>query len=143
MIRKYYLLILLFGLAYMLAMARVGAAVEWEKIIGGSKDDIANDVLLMSNGGYVIAGTSKSNDGNVSGHHGSTDPTDAWEKKMNWGGHSLPVATTRMIIPANTAHLPVLRSKAICYQVKQDATAVLTIAAGYQLTVTGNEKETG
>ncbi len=37
-------------------------------------------------GGFIIVGTSQSNDGDVSGHHGSTDSTDAWVVKLSSTG---------------------------------------------------------
>src|ERR1051326_5319174 len=47
--------------------------IEWENSYGGSSDDEAHSVALTSNGGYIVAGFSKSMDGNVTGHHKKKD----------------------------------------------------------------------
>ncbi|HVU54956.1 MAG TPA: hypothetical protein VHD83_07865, partial [Puia sp.] len=44
-------------------------------------------IVRAVDGGYVIAGSSKSVDGDVSGHHGSVDSTDAWVVKLDADGH--------------------------------------------------------
>ena len=47
--------------------------IEWAKCYGGSSDDYASSIQQTSDGGYIIAGTSSSNDGDVSGNHGGED----------------------------------------------------------------------
>ena len=62
-------------------------AIEWEKSLGGSGDDEAASILQTTDGGYVVAGRSRSDDGDVIGHHGATDSSDAWIVKLtNTGG---------------------------------------------------------
>lgn len=67
--------------------------IQWEKCYGGSGSDWANSIIQTIDGGYVIAGYSKSDDGDVSGNFGERDcwivKLDAdgnieWEK--NYGG---------------------------------------------------------
>lgn len=48
-------------------------SVAWSKTMGGSNTDVAHAVVQASDGGYVIAGTTKSNDGDVTGNHGGGD----------------------------------------------------------------------
>lgn len=74
--------------------------IAWQRTYGGSNDDGAYDVQQTIDGGYIIAGYTKSNDGDVSGFRGATDcwiiKTDAigniqWQRCM--GGTEMEVAT--------------------------------------------------
>lgn len=47
--------------------------IKWQKCYGGTKGDGPNDILQTSDGGYIFAGTTNSNDGDVSGNHGQND----------------------------------------------------------------------
>ncbi|MBK8563600.1 MAG: T9SS type A sorting domain-containing protein [Saprospiraceae bacterium] len=47
--------------------------IEWQKSIGGSNRDLGIDVLSTSDGGYIVAGWTDSNNGDFSGNHGSDD----------------------------------------------------------------------
>jgi hypothetical protein len=58
-------------------------ATEWQKSLGGSNSDIANSVQLTTDGGYILAGYTNSNDGNVSGNHGNED---SWVLKLSSTG---------------------------------------------------------
>ncbi len=53
--------------------------MEWQNCFGGSDDDHAYDIFATQNG-YLIAGGTKSNDGNISYNHGATD---CWLIKTN------------------------------------------------------------
>ena len=55
--------------------------IEWSKTFGGTGQDIANSIIETTDGGYAVAGSSSSNDGNVSGNHGGT--SDIWVIKLN------------------------------------------------------------
>ncbi len=46
---------------------------QWQKTLGGSNAEVANAIVLTSDGGYIIVGESYSNDGDVSGNHGGKD----------------------------------------------------------------------
>lgn len=54
--------------------------IVWSQCYGGTSGDAAYDFLLTSGGEVVFAGTSWSNDGDVSGNHGSTD---VWLAKLS------------------------------------------------------------
>jgi hypothetical protein len=57
--------------------------IQWQKSLGGSNEEIARSVQPTTDGGYIIAGSTKSNDGDVSGNHGDAD---AWIVKLSSTG---------------------------------------------------------
>lgn len=75
----------LFLLFYFVGMTGVFAqpAIEWQKSYGGSSSDSAYSIIQNSDGDYVIAGLAFSNDGDVTGNHGSND---FWIIKINSEG---------------------------------------------------------
>ncbi len=54
----------------------------WQKVLGGTQGDIAFHVQQATDGAYAIAGYTWSNDGDVSGIHG-TGHADGWFVKLN------------------------------------------------------------
>lgn len=58
--------------------------IQWQKSLGGSDDDDASSVQQTKDGGYIVAGSSQSNDGDVSGNHGGSD---YWIVKLNSSGN--------------------------------------------------------
>ncbi|MDD1728220.1 MAG: PKD domain-containing protein [Methanospirillum sp.] len=82
-------------------------ALEWEKSLGGSSLDYSRSGIQTADNGYLIAGYSSSNDGNVTGNHGSNDywvvklspsGTLEWEKSLGGSstelGHSVITASS-------------------------------------------------
>ena len=65
---------------------QLAPSVIWAKCFGGSQDDKANTIIRTPDNGFLLVGTSKSNDGDVSGHHGSVDTTDGWVVKISSAG---------------------------------------------------------
>jgi len=61
--------------------------IQWEKSLGGTKADLGYSIQQISDGGYIIAGYAKSNDGDITGHIGSTDSSDCWIVKLDNGGN--------------------------------------------------------
>ena len=57
--------------------------IEWQKSLGGSSYDMAFSIDQTTDGGYIIAGLSNSNDGDVSGNHGKED---YWIVKLTSSG---------------------------------------------------------
>ena len=57
--------------------------LEWQKSLGGSKSEDAWCVQQTFDSGYVIAGFSYSNNGDVSGHHGDSLHMDYWVVKLD------------------------------------------------------------
>ena len=47
--------------------------IQWQKSLGGTNDDYAQSIQQTADWGYVIAGGSGSNDGDVTGNHGGAD----------------------------------------------------------------------
>jgi uncharacterized repeat protein (TIGR01451 family) len=64
-------------------------AMEWQKCLGGSNNERAYDVELTATGGYMIAGSASSKDGDVVGLYSSDttdDATNAWVISLNSTG---------------------------------------------------------
>lgn len=55
----------------------------WEKTIGGTSFDVARDISATQDGGFLIAGSSRSNDVDVSENKGQND---AWAIKVDSNG---------------------------------------------------------
>ncbi|MDX1651356.1 MAG: T9SS type A sorting domain-containing protein [Brumimicrobium sp.] len=56
----------------------------WQKSLGGSGNDYAQSIQQTADGGYIIAGESNSNDGDVSGNNGGVD---YWVVKLDTLGN--------------------------------------------------------
>ncbi|HYV93953.1 MAG TPA: MopE-related protein [Chitinophagales bacterium] len=48
-------------------------SISWQKSLGGSGNDVANCAKPTSDGGFIIAGISNSNNGDITGNHGQND----------------------------------------------------------------------
>jgi hypothetical protein len=80
--------------------------VQWNKSYGGADYDDFGSMLSTPDGGFILAGGSQSNDGDVSGNHGSSDfwmvKTDAngnlqWQKC--YGGTNYEKAASVKLCP--------------------------------------------
>lgn len=71
------------GRDYLIIKLNQSGVMEWQKCYGGSDDDYAQSIIQTSDGGYVIAGNTYSNDGDVSGYNGNRD---YWIVKLNHSG---------------------------------------------------------
>ena len=58
--------------------------LQWQKTYGGSDYEQANSIQQTTDGGYIAAGWSRSNDGNVTGNHGNYD---VWVTKLGNTGN--------------------------------------------------------
>src|SRR6185436_3304051 len=76
--------------------AQVAPDIEWQKCLGGSGNEAAFSVQQTTDGGFIVAGYSDANGGDVTGNHGGDDywimKLDAssgleWQKSL--GGNSL------------------------------------------------------
>ena len=65
------------------AWAEESPLIDWQKCLGGSNTENAYDIKQTKDKGYIVAGTTNSNDGDVIGLHGATD---GWVVKLNETG---------------------------------------------------------
>ena len=64
-----------------------GGSLQWEKTLGGSGYDGAQSIQLTTDGGFIVAGYTSSNDGDVSGNHQALGQfSDFWVVKLNSSG---------------------------------------------------------
>lgn len=61
----------------------ISGTIEWQKTLGGTNIDMASSVQQTSDGGYIVAGVTLSNNGDVTGNHGSYD---YWVVKLDSTG---------------------------------------------------------
>ena len=66
---------------YWLVKLTATGVIDWQKSLGGSAEEWANHIQQTTDGGYIVVGFSDSNDGDVSGNHGSTE--DFWVVKLS------------------------------------------------------------
>ena len=77
-------LLILIGLVLSFTMnAQISPNIQWQKALGGSNNDGAYSIQQTSDGGYIMAGVTLSNDGDVSGNHSSND---VWAVKLSSTG---------------------------------------------------------
>jgi len=57
--------------------------ILWQKSIGGNGSDYPDHIITTADGGYLIAASTTSNDGDVSGNHGGYD---VWIVKLDASG---------------------------------------------------------
>ncbi|ASK30818.1 secretion protein [Chryseobacterium sp. T16E-39] len=58
--------------------------IQWQKSLGGTGYEIAYSIKQTTDGGYIVAGISDSNNGDVTGNHGSQD---YWIVKLDPDGN--------------------------------------------------------
>jgi hypothetical protein len=71
------------GYDYWIVKLTKNGDIQWQKSLGGSDYDLANSIQQTTDSGYIVAGTSNSNDGDVSGNHGNID---YWIVKLKKNG---------------------------------------------------------
>ncbi len=71
------------GLDFWVVKLNEMGIIQWTKSYGGSSEDIAYSIRETKEGGFIVIGDSESNDGNVTGNHGSSD---YWVVKLSEGG---------------------------------------------------------
>lgn len=76
---------------FLIVKLSASGATEWTKTYGGAGKDVARSIKQTTDNGYIIAGYSTSDDGDVTGHHGDSSTTthgdsvynnDAWVVKL-------------------------------------------------------------
>lgn len=74
--------------AWVVKLSSTGS-LSWQKSLGGTNDDVFNAVLTTADSGYILTGTTFSNDNDVSGIHldtGTAVTSDLWVVKLDKSG---------------------------------------------------------
>ena len=77
------LFFIVFLIAFGMQFITAQPTIQWQKSLGGSNAESAYDIQQTNDGGYIVAGGSKSNDGDVTGNNGSFD---YWLVKLDVNG---------------------------------------------------------
>ncbi|HIO71682.1 MAG TPA: T9SS type A sorting domain-containing protein [Flavobacteriales bacterium] len=59
----------------------------WTKSLGGTRDDVPDEILQTPDSGFIMVCFSQSFDGDVTGHHGSGSTWDIWVVKLDPSGN--------------------------------------------------------
>ena len=78
-----YFFCILFPQCSAIALQAQAPPIQWQKCLGGSFDDSSPTIQITSDGGYILAGITESNNGDVSGNHGNND---IWVVKLTSTG---------------------------------------------------------
>ena len=79
--------------------------MQWEKCLGGSQADGLLSVQALADGTYIVAGSTNSNDGDVTGNHGGQDfwvvkldngANILWQKSLGGSGNDFPRSVVAM-----------------------------------------------
>lgn len=91
------------GVDYWIVKLDAAGTIVWEKSLGGSHNDYASSIATTTDGGYVVAGTSYSTDGDITNPKGGQDywivkldaeGTLVWEKSLGGSLNGSPYAIT-------------------------------------------------
>lgn len=61
--------------------------IVWQHSYGGSHNDTPKSIITTDDTGYIVMGTSQSNDGDIIGHHGAAGNLDIWVAKFDQFGN--------------------------------------------------------
>src|SRR5436305_1298571 len=86
--KKIYIFTTLLFTLSLFATGQTAPGIQWQKSLGGSLDEIAASIKQTYDGGYIVAGNSYSNDGDVTGNHDlfGEQIFDYWIVKLNNSG---------------------------------------------------------
>jgi len=71
------------GIDYWVAKLDTTGAIQWQKCLGGTQQDVPYAIQQTTDGGYIVARNSFSSDGDVTGNHGGVD---YWVVKLDSTG---------------------------------------------------------
>jgi gliding motility-associated-like protein len=71
------------GTDMMVARLSSNGALQWARTYGGTSSDACTSLIPLANGGFLLGGHTRSNDGDVQGNHGDLD---AWLVEVNGTG---------------------------------------------------------
>jgi hypothetical protein len=97
-------------------VAQTLPAVEWQRNLGGSQADIANSIAQTADGGYIICGTTESNDGDITNFQGVQDiwvvkldesGSIQWQRSLggssyDFGGQAIPLPNGGYLVTGGT-----------------------------------------
>ena len=72
------------GFDFWVVKLNSNGGIVWQKMYGGSSNDDAHSISPSADGGFFVAGLTRSTDGDVTGHHGNVD---AWVIKIDAKGN--------------------------------------------------------
>lgn len=82
---KKQILITLISLVFIFSVSgQNNMLIQWQACYGGSQADWINDVIETDNGGYLLIGTTDSQNGDITNNHGDWD---IWLVKIDSGGN--------------------------------------------------------
>ena len=67
--KNFTFLLALLVLTFSLKAQYTPPTIQWQKCLGGSLGDFAESIQQTKDGGYIVAGVTFSNDGDVFGNH--------------------------------------------------------------------------
>jgi gliding motility-associated-like protein len=101
--KKFYLVLTFILSPFLLFSQTIAPGIDWQKCLGGTGEDAAQSTLQTIDGGYILAGSAASIDGDVIGLH-SPNASDFWIIKLDndgtvawkkcFGGGDAEVATS-------------------------------------------------
>ena len=94
-----------FGILLFLVNVLFAQNIEWQKSFGGDSSDIAVSIQQTTDGGYIMAGSSRSIEGDITGNHGSSD---AWIVKLDSSGNLAQAEACASLTYAGRACLVVI-----------------------------------
>ncbi len=81
------------GIDYWVVKLDVSGNIQWKRCVGGSDHEVATSIVQTNDGGYAVAGHSRSNDGDATDNYGANDywivklsTTGAVQWEKNCGG---------------------------------------------------------
>ncbi|TAL70813.1 MAG: choice-of-anchor D domain-containing protein, partial [Bacteroidetes bacterium] len=93
--------------------------IQWQKCLGGSEDDEANDIALTSDGGYLVACNAYSKDGDVSCHKDRFE-RENWIVKLNSVGEIVWQKSYEMIGASSALAIKETSDGGIIYTISSD-----------------------
>lgn len=75
-----------YNLDYWIVKLNKDGNIQWEKTYGGTNEDIANSIQQTKDGGYIVAGSSKSRDGDITNGYDDDTYADYWVVKLDGNG---------------------------------------------------------
>jgi gliding motility-associated-like protein len=82
-----FLILLYYLLLTSISSAQAPSVLQWQKTYGGTRAEFVVDFKQLRDGNFVMLGYGFSNDGDISGHHGSPDSSDVYIIKTDPAGN--------------------------------------------------------